>query len=56
MELSGYESRLPQWMGKANTALIEFLKKETHTNWEIISGFTSSYKLLKQEKSKLSEL
>lgn len=35
--------------GKANIGLIDFLKKETHTDWKIISGFTSSYKLLSKK-------
>lgn len=35
--------------GKANIALVEFLRKETHMDWEIISGFTSPRKLLKRK-------
>ena len=35
--------------GKANIALVGFLKKVTHTDWEIISGFTSPWKLLKRK-------
>ena len=35
--------------GKANIALIAFLKEVTHADWEIISGFTSPRKLLKRK-------
>ncbi len=35
--------------GKANIALVAFLKEETSIDWEIISGFTSPFKLLKRK-------
>ena len=35
--------------GKANTALLHFLKIETNIEWEITSGFTTSRKLLKKK-------
>jgi len=35
--------------GKANIALLAFLKEVTHTEWEIINGFTSPRKLLKRK-------
>jgi uncharacterized protein (TIGR00251 family) len=35
--------------GKANIALLNFLKKETNIEWEIKSGFTTSRKILKKK-------
>lgn len=35
--------------GKANMALVAFLKEETQTDWEIKSGFTNPFKLLKKK-------
>lgn len=35
--------------GKANIALLVFLKEVTHADWEIKSGFASPLKLLKRK-------
>jgi uncharacterized protein (TIGR00251 family) len=35
--------------GKANEALLKFLREETKETWEIKSGFTSEHKFLKRK-------